>query len=356
MSASLTQTPCAPMVVGAQQADRIEKRRRRHLVLLARDPNFVLRLGEVNHDGHAVFARELRGRRERRLVVRVERVRRDGRHDETVVLELLDEALGAGQAFGRRFGVGDRELNDRLAQHAAQPGLDRRLRDLFLEVVHVDECRRARLDHLDGRQPRADADELGRDRLRLRGKDVFLQPVHQREVVGQPAVHHHRRVGVGVDEAREDDLIARVDRLGGLILRRDRRRRIDVDDVGAVDGESAGRKNPMRGVLRDHGPAADDQRHPPPGRLRRDDDQRRHGHAPPRAHCFIAADCIPPSHPACHDHVPLAISHQPCRCIVPLCRFTSSTIRSCTTRSSHCATRPRLPNTSAARPLESACC
>jgi hypothetical protein len=87
-------------------------------------------------------------------------VRCDGRHHETVVLELLDEALGPGQPFRRRFGIGRRELNDRLAQHGAQPGLDRRLRYLFLEVVHVDERRRPRLDHLDGGQPRPDPHQL----------------------------------------------------------------------------------------------------------------------------------------------------------------------------------------------------
>ena len=50
------------------------------------------------------------------LVERVHRVRRHRRHDQRVVLELLDEALGARQPLGRRLRVGDRELDDRLAR------------------------------------------------------------------------------------------------------------------------------------------------------------------------------------------------------------------------------------------------
>jgi len=79
---------------------------------------------------------------------------------------------------------------------------------------------------------------------------------------------------VGVDQAGQDDLIARVDRLGRLILRRDVRRRVDVDDVGAVDGEGAGRQDSVSGVLREHRPAGDDQRHTPAGRLGRNNNER----------------------------------------------------------------------------------
>ena len=123
-------------------------------------------------------------------------------------------ASARASAFGRRLRVGDRELDDRLPEHAAQAGLARRLRDLLLEVVHVGEGRRARLDHLERGQPRAGAHELRRHGLGFGREDVLLQPVHQRQVVGEPAIHHHRRVRVGVDQPGQDDLVARVDRLG----------------------------------------------------------------------------------------------------------------------------------------------
>ena len=55
------------------------------------------------------------------------------------------------------------------------------------------------------------------------GKDVFLQPVHQREVVGQAAIQDHRRVRVRVDQAGHDDAAARVDGVARLeVARRSR--------------------------------------------------------------------------------------------------------------------------------------
>ena len=71
------------------------------------------------------------------------------------------------------------------------------------------------------------------------GKDVFLQPVHQRQVVGEAAIHHHRRVRVRVDQSREHDLsrasIVSAPRYRAAISRR----WIDGDDVGAVDRDGA---------------------------------------------------------------------------------------------------------------------
>jgi len=64
---------------------------------------------------------------------------------------------------------------------------------------------------------------------------------------------------VRVDEARQDDLIARVDRLGGVEARRDRLRTIDGDDGGAVDGDGAGRQHLMRRVLGDDRAGDDDE-------------------------------------------------------------------------------------------------
>ena len=53
-----------------------------------------------------------------------------------------------------------------------------------------------------------------------------------------------------------------------LILRGDRRRRAGLDDVGAVDRESARREDAMGGVLRDDRSAGDDQRDAAARRLR----------------------------------------------------------------------------------------
>ena len=39
---------------------------------------------------------------------------------------------------------------------------------------------------------------------------MFLQPVHERQIVGQSAHQGHRRVGVQVDQARDQDVIGQV--------------------------------------------------------------------------------------------------------------------------------------------------
>ena len=46
----------------------------------------------------------------------------------------------------------------------------------------------------------------------FRREDVLLEPLHQREVVSEAAIQHHRRVRVRVDQAGEDDLPAGVER------------------------------------------------------------------------------------------------------------------------------------------------
>ena len=191
------------------EPDRLEIPGRRRLMLLARDLDLVLGLGQVDDERHLVAAGQRRGSPQGRLVVRVQRVGGHRRHDQRVALELLDEAFGAGQPLGRRLRIGDGKLDDRLAEDAAQTRFPRRAADFLLEVIHVGIGRRARLDHLERRQARPDAHHRGRHGLGFRGEDVFLQPLHQREVVGQTAIHDHRRVRVGIDQPGQDDLIAR---------------------------------------------------------------------------------------------------------------------------------------------------
>ena len=64
--------------------------------------------------------RERAHRLQRLRVERVHRVRRHRRHDQVVAGKLLEERFGPRQPFGRRLRVGDRKLDDRLPEHAAQ--------------------------------------------------------------------------------------------------------------------------------------------------------------------------------------------------------------------------------------------
>ena len=235
----------------------------------------------------------------------------------------------------RGLRVGDGKLDDRLAQHAAQARLSRHPRDLLLEVIHVGVGRRPGLDHLERREPRAGADELGRDGLCFGREDVFLQPVHQRQIVGEAAIQHHRRVRVRVDEAWHDHLARRRRSSSG----RENCAAIaagvsTADDVPAVDGDRPGRQAP--------GAAASIVTTIPPVRIERDGLRA----APVRRTQRRAATQTGKNDAAATSDRSNSISrcslvalfHCVRRfCIVNCVRSTSSRTRSSTTRSPRCA-------------------
>ncbi len=214
------------------------------------DLHFVARLGEVNQQRHAVPVGQLARRFERGAVERVRRMRSDRRSDERVGLPLRDERLGPREPVGRRRRVGDRKHDHRLPEDRPQAGLVRGLGDVVFEVVHVGERGRARLDHLERREPRPHPDELWRHGRLLRREDVLLEPVHQREVVGEAPVEHHRHVRVGVDETGQHDLAGRVDPAARRKLAAKLLQGANGHDAIAVDRDGAVRNHASRGVHR----------------------------------------------------------------------------------------------------------
>ena len=92
---------------------------------------------------------------------------------------------------------------------------------------------------------RAPADEVGGDVLGLGGEDEVLQPVLQTAVVGDASEERHRRVGMGVDEAWDDRLIANINgrgRVGPLVGSEQRGNLLASNGNGAVKPTS-GREN-----------------------------------------------------------------------------------------------------------------
>ncbi len=92
-------------------------------------------------------------------------------------------------------------------------------------------------------------------------EDVVVQPLHQRQVVGQSAIEHHRRVRVGVDQPRQHDLTGGIDRLAPAKLLRDGGGRVHGRDVRAVDRDRTGFNDPACCVNGDDGSARDHQVH-----------------------------------------------------------------------------------------------
>ena len=197
-------------------------------------------------------------------------MRRNRRDDQLVAGELLEELLRSSERIGGCFRVSHGKPDDALPQHAAQAGFLRSPRDLLLEVVHVREKRRPGLNHLERREPRAGSHERRADRFRFSREDVFLEPLHERQVVRQAAVQHHGRVGVRVDEARQDHGSGCVDRFGPLVDGSDGGRLADGDDGAPLDRDGPRRQDSPRRVHRDDGAAGDDERDPS-GPLRHSD-------------------------------------------------------------------------------------
>ncbi len=203
-------------------------------------------------------------------------------NDQVVPGKSIEECGGAREAVRRCLRVRYRKADDRLAEDAAQARLLRRAGNFLFEVVHVRVRRRPGFNHLEGGEPRSRPHELGRDRLGLGGKDVLLQPVHEREIVREPAVQDHRGVRVRVDEAGHDGLAGGVNRLRRSKPGRNRVGGIDGDDVAAVHRDRPGRQDTAGRIDGDDDPAGDDERDGPArdlGRKQCGGGQHRRGNA-----------------------------------------------------------------------------
>ena len=82
---------------GPEEAEALQVGDRRRSTTLLRRLRFVLRFRQVDQRRHAVAPRQIARRLQRRPVQRVDRMRRDRRRDQRVVLERDDERFGAGE-------------------------------------------------------------------------------------------------------------------------------------------------------------------------------------------------------------------------------------------------------------------
>src|SRR5574341_737715 len=106
------------------------------------------------------------------------------------------------------------------AEHAPrQPGFQAALRDDFRHPIHVEvvivEGYRAAADHLAGRQRRAPVHVIRRQGA-LHHPDFLVQPAIKGQVFRPAALEGHRRVAVGVEEARHGSPPAAVNHVVGF--------------------------------------------------------------------------------------------------------------------------------------------
>ncbi len=150
------------------------------------------------------------------------------------------------------------EIDDRFAQHAAHTRFFGGARDGVFKVIHVGVAGDAAAQHFEHAEARSPGDEILGYVASFGGENVFLEPVVEREVVGDSAEQAHRGVRVAVDQAGENEGAARVDDFCGVELRFDFGPRTHRNDRIASNGNGAVFDDPLLGVHCDDGAAGDE--------------------------------------------------------------------------------------------------
>ena len=145
---------------------------------------------------------------------------------------------------------------DTPGQQPAQPGLLGGLcHAIHVEIV-IGKAHGAAANHLCHGQHRTPIDVLVGE-LQLDHPDPLVEPAVKRQVLGPAALERHRRVGVGVVEARHEDAVGCIDRLvsleaggrfaygddsitldGEVSIAQDRPVFVECDDVGVADEDA----------------------------------------------------------------------------------------------------------------------
>ena len=182
----------------------------------------------------------------------------DGRRDQRVFPVLLGELpLFFHHLLGGLAARGG-EIDERLGDHPAHPGLGEHRGDLVGEEIHVGGGRDPGEELLGNRELGAEANRLAVHVGLLRRPDVVLQPLHERQIIGEAAEQTHGEVGVGVDQTGQDEASAGVDHLAGGCVLEQILGETDGGDPAVGDGDGAVRDGFAPGLHGQDG-AADDE-------------------------------------------------------------------------------------------------
>jgi hypothetical protein len=184
-------------------------------------------------------------------------VRAEPRDDTTIGgALLLEKGGGLGELFlAARFVA---ELDDAIGDNGAKAGILHRRGDLLGEEILVAEGRGAREHHL-GTGERNRRPDIGADQRQLGLADRIVPSLHGEEALafGAAAEQHHRRMGVGVDQAGHDQMPGKVEHLviAGEIGRGGTRS--DATDPSVANGHPAILEDTVLSVHGEHGAPVD---------------------------------------------------------------------------------------------------
>ena len=185
-------------------------------------------------------------------------VRGEGATDQRVGAELvvhLDPLVEIFVRVGRPCGG---EVDDYQPDHGAHPGTAGDMAGDIREEVHVVEAGGAAAQHLGYGQLCAVTHELGAYPSPFGRPDVLVEPLHQRQVVGQAAQQGHGGMGVGIHQPGDQEMfrqvVAALRPVACLRLRGGQ----DLQDPAILDGDCVPLVDRVGGLHRDH-PAGMDQ-------------------------------------------------------------------------------------------------
>ncbi|MPM67171.1 hypothetical protein SDC9_114088 [bioreactor metagenome] len=116
---------------------------------------------------------------------------------------LVDVVGGIAGVRGGKFQCGD-------TQRCAHAGFCGSTGGGVRIEIHVVEAGDATFQHFGAGQAGSVIDELRREVGAFGRPDVFLQPLHQRQVVGDASHQGHRGMGVQIDQAGDQDVVVKL--------------------------------------------------------------------------------------------------------------------------------------------------
>ena len=242
---------------GPERADRFQRLDDPHAGEFARGDVLGGVLDGVDLEGGAVLLGETEGGLDRLEGCGVEGVRGNRRDDRGVIPVPLHELGGVRQRGFRAWEVRRREADDVGPGYGTDARVNGGAGHVVAEVVHVGEGGGPPLQHLDRGEQGPPVDEIGSDERGLGGKDVVVEPRHEREIVGEAAQQRHGGVAVRVDQAGDDQMAGGVYDASGVgagFARGDQGR-----DAVAFDQNRAALEDGPGLVHDHHGAAVDEQ-------------------------------------------------------------------------------------------------
>jgi hypothetical protein len=171
-------------------------------------------LGQMDHQGHPVLPGDVGGFGQQIRCAQVGGVGLHGDGDQRVVAPGVDQPAGEVEAVFDGAVIGRGKIVEHFPHHRPHAGGLGGAGHGIFEQVHVAKAGGSGQDHFGTAEQRARM-HLFWVQQGLGGKNVVVEPVHQRQVVGQAPEQGHGGVGVGVDQAGHDDAAGGVDRLFG---------------------------------------------------------------------------------------------------------------------------------------------